>query len=70
MARVLIVEPDADILEIVDILLTMNGFTVIKASNAKKAIAEIQSAKPDVILLDIQPWANDTRQICKELKIS
>ena len=68
MAKVFIVEPDVDILEIVDVLLTVKGFTVIKASNVKKAIEEIQSVKPDVILLDIQPWAHETRQICKELK--
>jgi len=68
MAKVLVVDHDADILQVVDVLLTMKGFTVNKLSSAKKVVEEVQSFKPDVILLDIHPGGQDGRQICLELK--
>ena len=53
MPRILVVEDEAMNVEILTRLLSRNGHDVVVASNKNDAIAEIQSAPPELVLMDI-----------------
>ena len=67
--KVLIIDDDANIIEIWGIILKQNGFEVLSAINGRSGINEAKSQKPDFILLDqIMPdmRGNDVLKILKE----
>lgn len=68
MRKVLVVDDDKDILEVVELLLTINNYTVKTIFNAGETIDEIKKFKPNIILLDINIAGHDGREICKLLK--
>ncbi|QRR02637.1 response regulator transcription factor [Dyadobacter sandarakinus] len=51
--KVLVVDDDSDIVELLEYNLTKEGYTVQTASNGKKAIELAKTFIPDLILLDI-----------------
>ncbi|MCE6989030.1 response regulator transcription factor [Dyadobacter sp. CY323] len=51
--KVLVVDDDSDIVELLEYNLTKEGYSVLTASNGKKAIEIAKSFIPDLILLDI-----------------
>ena len=51
--KVLVVDDDPDIVELLQYNLTREGYEVSVAENGKKAIDMAQSVKPDVILMDV-----------------
>ena len=51
--RVLIVDDEEDIIELLEYHLSNNGFDVFKAYNGKEAIEVAHKTKPDLIILDI-----------------
>ena len=57
-ARILVVDDEADIRELVQEILTEEGYTVGVAGNAAEARAACASQPPDLVLLDI--WMPDT----------
>jgi len=67
--RILIIEDDLDILEILDIILSDEGYEVIPISMGLSA-PEIGLFHPDLILLDfrIRGYDKTGAQICQELK--
>src|SRR4051794_12228848 len=68
LEKILIVDDDLDILEVLKLLLRKNGYDVILLSEAKKVIDTVKEAKPDIVLLDINLSGYDGREICKYLK--
>ena len=68
MARILIVDDDKDILEVVSLLLTIHGYSVETSFRAEETKDKIKSFKPDIILLDVNIGGHDGRDICKQLK--
>src|SRR5512139_4115517 len=53
MARVLVVDDDADILALVSYKLSRSGFEVDSARDGQKAIERLTANPPDLVLLDI-----------------
>nr|WP_295934154.1 response regulator transcription factor [uncultured Dyadobacter sp.] len=51
--KVLVVDDDSDIVELLEYNLTKEGYSVLTASNGKKAIDIAKTFIPDLILLDI-----------------
>lgn len=51
--RVLLVDDEEDVLETVSAYLSDRGYRVVTASKWTEAIAEIQEAEPDIVLLDL-----------------
>lgn len=51
--KVLVVDDDSDIVELLEYNLVKEGYTVLTASNGKKAIEIAKTFIPDLILLDI-----------------
>ena len=70
MNKVLIVDDDIDILTVVEMLLSMNNYTVKAISKWQDITSSIKSFSPDLILLDVALSGADGRDICKQLKQS
>ena len=68
MKKVLVVDDDQDILTLVQMVLSMNNFTVEAISRWEEISNRIQNFKPDIILLDVALIGADGREICKQIK--
>jgi DNA-binding response OmpR family regulator len=68
MHKILVVDDDIDILTLVKMTLTMNGFEVSVLSRWEGINNTIENFKPDLILLDVSLGGADGREICKNLK--
>lgn len=68
MSRILVVDDDLDILVVMEILLTMKGFSVEVTAKWESTFEKVDSFQPDLILLDVLISGNDGRTICKQLK--
>ncbi|RYU89590.1 response regulator [Mucilaginibacter terrigena] len=66
--KILIVDDDHDIREIIRLILDMEGFEVSELDSGHEVDAEIERFRPDVILLDVMLGDMDGRDICKHLK--
>jgi DNA-binding response OmpR family regulator len=66
--RILAVDDNEDILDILNLMLTIDGYQVetsLSPASIEKQITEFQ---PDLILLDIQMGAYNGLEVCKKLK--
>lgn len=68
MKKILVVDDDIDILTVVQLVLSNNGFEVAAISNWKQIYTQIDAFNPDLILLDVSLGTQDGRNICKQLK--
>ncbi len=66
--RVLVVDDEEDLLELVQYNLTKEGFQVRCVSTGEAAIQEAKAFLPDLILLDLMLPAVDGLAVCKILK--
>ncbi|MCA9400136.1 MAG: response regulator [Candidatus Omnitrophica bacterium] len=53
MRKILVVDDEPEIIELVEARLTANQFEVLSATDGKKGIAIAEQKKPDLILMDI-----------------
>ena len=68
MKKILFVEDEVDLLELVQIRLEMSGFEFIFALNGEEGLKKAKEEKPDLILLDIIMPKMDGYQVCAFLK--
>jgi DNA-binding response OmpR family regulator len=68
MPRILIIDDDKDLLEVVQALLIKKGFQVEANTNWDDAEEKLDSFQPQIILLDVFLSGVDGLQICKKLK--
>jgi CheY-like chemotaxis protein len=69
MKRVLIVEDQADIRELISLTLELEDYELHEADNGDTGYALAKSLKPDLILLDVMmPGSMDGIDVCKRLK--
>jgi DNA-binding response OmpR family regulator len=66
--RILVVEDDIAMREIVVHKLTSNGFSVIEAEDGKKGIELITKEKPDIVLLDLMLPEVDGFQVLETVR--
>jgi two-component system response regulator HydG len=52
--RVLVVDDEQGILDVIRILLANNGYTPLTAHGGRAGIAQIESARPDIVITDIR----------------
>lgn len=69
MKTALIVEDNPLNMELLEDLLSLNGFTVFKAENAEEAEEQLKLCLPDVIFLDIQLPGEDGISLARRLKV-
>ncbi|CAN5251079.1 hypothetical protein BH09BAC2_BH09BAC2_23350 [soil metagenome] len=68
MSRILIVDDDKDLLQVVQSLLVKKGFEVEAKDNWEEALSLIPSYQPQIILLDVFLAGIDGLEICKKVK--
>ncbi|HEY7679813.1 MAG TPA: response regulator [Terriglobia bacterium] len=68
MRRILIIEDDKDIVELVRYNLEKEGFRVSSAEDGLTALALIKKAPPDLLVLDLMLPRLPGLEICKELR--
>ncbi|MDD4871899.1 MAG: response regulator transcription factor [Kiritimatiellae bacterium] len=66
--KILVVEDDEDIMELISYNLKREGYSVMKAVNGEEAIKQAQSALPDIVLLDLMLPEIDGLEVCRRLK--
>ncbi|MBD1364100.1 response regulator [Mucilaginibacter sp. ZT4R22] len=68
MGRILAVDDDIDILEVLQFILEDSGYEVETLSDGHYLLDTIRENAPDLILLDIMLGNMDGRELCKEVK--
>jgi diguanylate cyclase (GGDEF)-like protein len=66
--RILIVDDDPDILDVLEITLAEEDYEILKAHNGEEAMQVIKSKPLDLVLLDYQMPKMNGRQVCSEVK--
>ncbi|MHB8104945.1 MAG: response regulator [Dehalococcoidales bacterium] len=66
---VLVVDDHPRVLTFVEIDLKLRGFSVITTSSGEKALELVNSARPDIMLLDIVMPGMDGIEILKRLRV-
>jgi len=66
--KILIVEDDRDIVEMIDYNLSEEGYEVISALNGEEGVSAAKGRQPDLIILDIMLPIIDGFDVCKHLK--
>ena len=68
MARVLIVDDQAEVVDVMGEILSNHGFAVDSASNGLEGLDRAKEQHPDIILLDISMPEMDGFETCRRLK--
>jgi len=66
--RILVVDDEPDLVELVKDVLERNNFLVISARNADFAIKKVRESKPDLIILDLNLPGIGGIEVCRILK--
>ena len=66
--KIVVVEDEADILEVIDYNLSKEGFDVSSSSDGLDGLALVQKEIPDLVLLDLMLPGMDGIEICRTLK--
>jgi DNA-binding response OmpR family regulator len=66
--RVLIVDDEPDVLELVDFRLASEGFEVVRAANGLEALSKARCESPQVIVLDMMLPDLDGLLVCEILR--
>ncbi|WP_326512029.1 response regulator transcription factor [Clostridium intestinale] len=68
MSKILIVDDDPYIRELVKVLLKNEGFDILEASDGVEALVEIQKEKVNIAVIDIMMPNMDGWDLCKEIR--
>jgi len=66
--KILLVDDEQDILEILSYNLSKEGYSVFTASNGNEGIAKAQEILPDLILLDVMMPEKDGIETCQQMR--
>lgn len=66
--KVLIVDDDVNIAELIRLCLEKEGYTTIVANDGVKAIEKFKSEAPNLVLLDVMMPKVDGWQVCREIR--
>ena len=66
--KILIVEDEANIRELLRLYLEREGYTVLEAENGVEGIKKWKSDKPDMLLLDVMMPGMDGWAVCREIR--
>ena len=67
-SKILIIEDDRDIVEMLEYNLQEEGYKTISALNGEKGIALAEKERPDLVILDIMLPVMDGFEVCRTLK--
>ena len=66
--RVLVVEDERDVAELIRFNLTREGYEVVVAPTGADALKQVRESRPDIILLDIMVPQLNGWEVCRRLK--
>ena len=66
--KVLVIDDDTNICELLRLYLEKEGFSVISVNDGEAALAAFKSEEPDMVLLDIMLPKLDGWQVCREIR--
>ena len=66
--KIVVVEDEADILEVIEYNLSKEGYEICSALDGKKGLTLIKNEIPDLVLLDLMLPNLDGIEICRKLK--
>ena len=64
-ARILVVDDVRENVRLLEALLTARGYEVVPAADGTAALELVASARPDLVLLDVQMPPPDGYQVCR-----
>ncbi len=70
MIKVLVLDDDVDLLEMVEMVLRHHKMTVFPIQHSSMLFDTINKIEPDIILMDIFLGDADGRSLCRQLKTS
>ena len=70
MAKILVVDDEKPIVEILKYNLEKEGYHVITAFDGEEALAMVETESPDVVVLDIMLPIKDGFTVCREIRAS
>ena len=68
MFRILAIEDDADLRDVLRALLVSEGYRVIEADTATRALIEVRSHKPDAVLVDLGLPDRDGQVVIRKIR--
>lgn len=66
--KILIVEDEKDILQLVKLYLEKEGFKTVSAMTGTEGLAQVKAEKPDLVVLDLMLPELDGLEVCKRLR--
>lgn len=66
--RVLVVDDDPHLLNLLDLRLAEQGFDVTLASSAREALTKVEGRKPDIVIADIMMPGMDGYELCERVR--
>ena len=66
--KILVIDDDANICELLRIFLEKENYEVVKASDGAQGVAMFKQTDPDLVLLDIMLPKKDGWQVCREIR--
>jgi two-component system response regulator MtrA len=66
--RVLVVDDDASLSEMLGIVLRTEGFEPVFETDGRAAVTTFRATKPDLVLLDLMLPGRDGYEVCRELR--
>lgn len=67
-SKILIVEDELDLLNLIDFNLTKEGFLTVGVMDGRSAMEKIDSFSPDLIVLDLMLPGIDGWEICRQVR--
>jgi len=70
MAKVLVVDDEPDVLEVMKKVLDKHGFETVAAASGEEALEKIDESRPDAVVLDIMMPGIDGWEVSKRIRES
>lgn len=68
MPKILVVDDDRVIQQLIEVNLELEGYEVVKASNGEEALEMFASERPDLVILDVMMPKLNGKDVCRKLK--
>jgi DNA-binding response OmpR family regulator len=68
LTKVLVIDDDPDMTDLLSLLLKTRGFDVISCNNGEEGVLKVRNDSPDVIILDLMMNGMDGWQVCAAIR--